>query len=98
MDAPVRQAWSLAVLTGIVLLGALPVETWDRVPSLCLWRNLFGVRCLGCGGVHAVAALLHGDIVSAVQYNALAPVIAIGLATAAIRGLAPPRWRRATAR
>jgi hypothetical protein len=76
---------SVAILAALVLLAVLPVDTWDRVPSVCPWRNLFGVRCAGCGGIHAVAALLHGEVAMALRYNAFALFVATVVTAAAIR-------------
>jgi hypothetical protein len=73
------------VLAALALLAVLPLDTWERVPSVCVWRNLLGVRCPGCGGIHAVAALLHGDVALALHYNAFALVVAAAVAATAVR-------------
>ena len=37
--------------------------------SLCVIKNAFGVQCPGCGMTRAIANILHGNIIRALQYN-----------------------------
>jgi hypothetical protein len=55
-------------------LAILPVESLDRLPALCVYRTLFGIRCPGCGMTHAFCAVLHGDFAAALAYNPLVVV------------------------
>ena len=43
---------------------------------MCPTQALFGVDCPACGGLRAVHALAHGDVIAAVDYNVVA-VIAV---------------------
>jgi len=52
-------------------LGKLPV---------CAFRHFSGLPCPLCGGTHACAALLHGDLLAAWQAN---PGVLVLLAVAA---------------
>ena len=65
--------WRLAIPFGagviIAVLARLPVERLDTLPSLCIVQAITGRECAGCGMIHAVAALLHGDVSSALHYN-----------------------------
>ena len=36
----------------------------------CLFTAAFGVRCPGCGSLRALHALAHGDLKSALAFNA----------------------------
>ncbi len=38
--------------------------------NICLFRNITGLYCAGCGAVHAYLSLLQGDILKALDYNA----------------------------
>ena len=49
----------------------------------CTLYTLTGLRCPGCGMQRAAHAMLHGDIMGALRYNAMIPIIAVGLATLA---------------
>lgn len=38
----------------------------------CYFYQITGFYCLGCGGSRAVLALLHGNLIEALRYNAMA--------------------------
>ena len=84
---------SLAAFTAIVLgaaaLGAGAVvfffnPSMHRFYPVCLFHELTGWNCPGCGGTRAVYALLHGNFALAVKDNALFVVL---LAAATGRGI-----------
>jgi len=57
-------------------IGAWVLRTFD--PNLpgnpfpaCLFHQLTGFYCLGCGTTRALHALVHGDIATALRMNAL---------------------------
>jgi len=54
-----------------VTLKLIRVDFLDRMPQLCIYRQLFGMRCPGCGMTHAFCAVLHGDFARAFAYNHL---------------------------
>lgn len=39
--------------------------------SLCLFYNIFKVKCIGCGMTRAFISILHFDFIAAVNYNRL---------------------------
>ena len=93
---------SLAVFTAIVLgatvLGAGAVvfffnPSMHRFYPVCLFHELTGWNCPGCGGTRAVYALLHGNFALALKDNALFVVV---LAAAVAHGIwfAAKRIRR----
>jgi hypothetical protein len=51
-----------------LLLIRPPVE---GAYPLCPWKAITGTDCPFCGGMRCVAALAHGDIAAAVDYNLL---------------------------
>ena len=61
-------AISLAGMAIIILFIFNPEETW-WMPK-CPTYSLTGFECPGCGTQRSIHALLHGDISSALQYNA----------------------------
>ena len=68
----VRHKRSLcSVGVGIVFFGVLYAVTVIWHIPLCLFRNVFGVRCMGCGLTRGFIAVLTGDIVAAMAYNVL---------------------------
>ncbi|MDN5765062.1 MAG: DUF2752 domain-containing protein [Humibacillus sp.] len=48
-----------------------PTTAGGLVPP-CPTKTLFGITCPGCGTARMLFCLLHGDVVSAAHYNALA--------------------------
>jgi hypothetical protein len=74
---------AVRVAVGLLALAALcfiPLETWNALPSLCLWRKLFHVgACPACGSTRALVAFFHGDWSAAWKYNANIIVTAPGL-------------------
>src|ERR1700730_3597558 len=54
-----------------VALALMRTESLDKMPVVCVYRILFGVRCPGCGMTHAFCAVLHGHFASAFVYNPL---------------------------
>jgi len=98
---PERQ-WRAAICLGWPLaLGAAPLLVAHGGPALCLFRQLSGQPCPLCGGTHACAALISGDVAAAWQANpGLLPLLAVTavhtvlLAREALAGrrLGTPRW------
>jgi hypothetical protein len=67
-------------------------------PVLCPFRLGSGIPCPGCGLTRAFSFMAHGEFEAALQFNALAPLVALYLAAVwtyyaieAWRG-APPEW------
>ncbi len=62
----------------------------------CTLYTLTGIRCPGCGLQRAAHSLFHGDVTGALHYNALLPVLVVGLVLLAVGELvAPPQSRLA---
>jgi hypothetical protein len=72
-----------------LLVGALAVggcaAVWIGDPTtpggfipVCPTKALLGVDCPGCGTMRMIYSLLHGDLVGAVRFNAVA-LVAFGL-------------------
>lgn len=79
-DAGKRRCWvpigrASALASGFLLLAVFPTEWLDSGPSLCLFRNLFEIKCLGCGMTRALSATLHGDLAAALSYNRLVLIV-----------------------
>lgn len=48
--------------------------------TICLFKNIFGTECYGCGMTRAVFSLMHFDFSNAYAYNKLVVVVAPVLA------------------
>lgn len=64
-----------------ILLARAPVA--GAYPA-CPWKSVTGLDCPFCGGLRSVAALAHGDLPLAVDYNLL---VAIGVPIAIVLAL-----------
>lgn len=68
---------------------------------MCPTLALFGIDCPGCGGLRATHALAHGDVMAALDHNALFVIMVPALialwamwAYRAWTGISPPLTRR----
>lgn len=88
-----------ATLLAPMVLWIAPAQWVEGGPTICLYRNLLGVHCPGCGMTRAFYHMAHADFAAAIGYNKLV-VIAFPLAVAiwgvwikrqlvALRGLFP---------
>ena len=59
-----------------VVLYMIPTEWIMQGHSICLFRNLFGSQCYGCGMTRAIFSLLHADFQAAWEYNRLVVIVA----------------------
>ncbi len=62
---------------------------------LCPWRFLTGLDCPFCGSTRAAASLAHGDLIGALDHNAL---FVVGLLPLAVLAWAVWAWRSRTGR
>jgi len=58
-----------------LLLITIPTSWLEKRRSVCLFRNIFGIQCPGCGMVKAVSCITHGDLKRAFRYNKLAFIV-----------------------
>lgn len=72
-SAKIRLACLLALPAA---LWCIPAERIMHGHSVCLFRNLFGTECYGCGMTRALFSLLHLDFGAAWEYNRLVVIVA----------------------
>lgn len=60
-----------ALICGLALLYFFVDARYSRFFPRCPFFTLTGLYCPGCGSQRAVSALLHGNFITAVHYNAL---------------------------
>jgi len=77
---------SICSLFKIALFPATLVIAWfyyphsTTGPTICLWKNLTGKSCFGCGMTRAICAFVHGNIHEALIYNQMVPIVILSLA------------------
>ena len=73
-----RSVIAMLAVAAVVVAGVVIYSTFDPSASRwfprCPFLRLTGLKCPGCGTQRAIHALLHGDVLSALHFNALLPV------------------------
>jgi hypothetical protein len=54
-----------------VLLFLVPLQSLENQHSICLYKNLTGYECFGCGMTRAVVSAIHFQFEKAFHYNRL---------------------------
>lgn len=68
----------LLLVAGIGIVAAYYFWLRRFLPQVpCIFLQMAGIYCPGCGGTRAVTALLHGRILQAVWYHPLVPYTAV---------------------
>lgn len=70
---PWARLWWLLPLLALLLV---PLDVIERQPTACLWKNVTGNPCPGCGMGRALFNLLHLNFERAWQLNPLVMAVA----------------------
>src|SRR5512140_3662198 len=101
--SPRAERWSAAggamfLGVGSAVVAAVDPSTVSYLP-VCPMYEITGYACPGCGLTRGFHALFHGDILTALDYNALIPVWAVifayvfvSLTLLTVRGKGLPMW------
>jgi hypothetical protein len=65
--------WGIPILP--FLLYLIPVEWLNKQHTICLFKNIFGRDCYGCGLTRSVLSVLHFDFSAAWHYNKLIVIV-----------------------
>lgn len=90
----VRNSWlvaagALAIAGALYAVYAFDPSTSSVFPH-CVFHDLTGLNCPGCGGTRALHALLHGHLFAALRFNALLVIAGPFLAIASAAGIVRP--------
>jgi hypothetical protein len=77
--------WGLLVLCTLVVFASMVLTPADEavslygweIPPLCIFSNLTGMDCLGCGLTRSFTYIGHGDLPSALDRHLLGPIFYI---------------------
>lgn len=73
--SPGKKPAALTLGTFVLVAGCLILFWFDpaqhRFFPFCLFHQLTGLNCPGCGGTRALHQLLHGHVIAALHLNAL---------------------------
>lgn len=61
--------WEIVILSSILLVALLVPPFYQGGFTLCLFRNITGLPCPGCGMTRAFLFLGHGDFYEAIRLN-----------------------------
>lgn len=75
---------SVIFLASVVFRPSV-VGPYDDYFTICGFKNITGLPCPGCGLTHSFCALAKGDLLSAVAFNALGPLLFLALALIWVR-------------
>ena len=81
---------AVAVIAAAIYYVFDPSAEGNLFPR-CVFRTFTGWKCPGCGSQRALHALLHGNLLDVVRYNAALPVAAVVIAAYLLA-----EWKRTT--
>jgi hypothetical protein len=74
-----KKGFKFFLCIGILLIPVamyfVPLEWLKNQHSVCLFRNLTGHECWGCGMTRAMFSAIHFKFHDAVNFNRLSPVV-----------------------
>jgi hypothetical protein len=62
-------------MVGIVFLILVPTSFFESMHSICIFKNIMGIECPGCGMTRAVSSIFHGNFIDAFQYNKFVVIV-----------------------
>jgi len=69
----------ILIFSGLLLLPAvlyvIPPEWLREQHSICLFKNITGKECYGCGMTRAVLSVIHFQFENALKYNKLILIV-----------------------
>lgn len=66
---------AVGIAVPLLIIGGALFLYFFRVGPPCIFHLITGIYCVGCGAGRASVALLHGDILSALDYNLIFVVL-----------------------
>lgn len=100
---PIGRVMAALVIVGTFCSGllffVLGVDTFDHIPraSLCVFRNLTGLPCPGCGMTRAILSIGQLRLYDAIAFHPFSPFLLAGLAYYAAVGTLPLKKHHALA-
>jgi hypothetical protein len=58
-----------------ILLYLVPLDWFNKQHTTCLFKNIFGIDCYGCGITRAVLSALHFNFEDAINYNIMVVIV-----------------------
>lgn len=101
--SPMAVRWTAAAGAALMAAGSGTVAYFDPAKAnflpVCPLYSLTGFACPGCGLTRGFHALFHGDVLTALDFNALIPIWVVifgygllSMTLLAVRGRGLPMW------
>ena len=82
-----QQFFTFALLSGVFLISFIYHPADEPRFTVCIFKNLSGLDCPGCGLTRSFCALSQGHIAKAFYFNKLGPFLYVVFAATWLRGL-----------
>ena len=66
-----RKKYLIVVWLSPLLLNFLPLKFVFSGDTICVWKNLFNIDCIGCGITKSIILVFHLEFSKAYEYNKL---------------------------
>lgn len=63
------------LIIGVIALIIVPTSFFESTRTVCIFKNVFGTNCPGCGMTRAVSSVFHGDLAGAFRSNRLVAIV-----------------------
>lgn len=70
-----RKKYLLIIWLSPLLLSVLPLRFILYSKSICIWKNLLGFDCIGCGITKSILLVFHLEFSKAYDYNKLVFIV-----------------------
>lgn len=74
-----KNRFNILLITGLILIPVIiycvPLEWVKSQHTICLYKNITGHECYGCGMTRAIFSALHMKFLDAIHYNRLCIVV-----------------------
>lgn len=59
----------IILIVSPIILRYITLNDLEKAPTLCVWKNITGKDCWGCGTSRAIVSVLHLDFKQAYNFN-----------------------------
>ena len=70
-----NQLSSVVIVVMPILLYFIPIEWLNKQPTICLFKNIFGFDCYGCGITRAIISGIQLNLQDALEYNKMVVIV-----------------------
>ena len=75
IDIKNRAGEIIIVVSPALVLLVYKICKIFNIETVCIWKNLFGHKCLGCGMTNAIMEIMKGNFQAAADFNILSFIV-----------------------